>query len=82
MMSQERDCRRRKCTNGLHEGVCRQTSTPHKSRDKMKRKTKNWNILMTLFSYHHQNKLVVWNKHFTEIGKKTNGILQNSIRFT
>ena len=29
-----------KCTTVLHGGVCHRTSTPHKSRNKMKRKKK------------------------------------------
>ena len=35
------DCRRRKYTTELHGGVDRQTSTPHKSWNTMKRKKKN-----------------------------------------
>ena len=34
----EKGLSRRKCTTVLHGGVCHPTSTPHRSRDKMKRK--------------------------------------------
>ena len=40
MISEKRDCRRRKCTTVLHGGVYRHTSTPYKSRNKVKGKKK------------------------------------------
>ena len=36
--SKRRDCRLMMCTTVLHGGVYRQTSTPHKSWNKIKRK--------------------------------------------
>ena len=33
-LSKRRDCRRRKCTNMLHGGVCHRAATPHKSGNK------------------------------------------------
>ena len=38
MTSKRRDCRLMMCMTELHGGVCRRTSTPHKSGNKMKEK--------------------------------------------
>ena len=40
MLSKRRDCQLMKCTTMLRGGVCRPTSNPHKSVNKMKRKKK------------------------------------------
>ena len=40
MLSKRRDCRGWKCATELHGGVYRQTLTPHKSGNKMKRNKK------------------------------------------